>query len=122
MIGAFILALALLLPVQQPNSDGSGTCGALSAAGVCTVQNTGGVIHASFETVPAGSPTSVSVTVQGCMRGGTCDTASATITSTTPLITYVTFAKAYDSFQVTVGTLSGGTSPTVTVNYRLGAN
>lgn len=118
-----LLVLFALSAVAQ-NGTGSGVCSGspLIAAGTCTVQNPGGVLHASFETVPSGSPTSASLAIQGCMRGGTCDTASATVTSTTATITYVTFAKSYDSFLVTANTLSGGTNPSIAVNYRLGAN
>ena len=74
-----------------------------------------GTFFPTFEEKFTGSPSTVSVVIQGCMRGGTCDTletyATATNSNRAP-----TVAKMYDYFAVTP-TFTGGTSPLLTVNY-----
>ena len=119
-----LVLLAFAFPSRSPAQvAGSGVAGTTSVSGTAlpNVANAGGVLHASFEEIPTGSPATVSVTVVGCMRGGTCDAASNTNTTATATIVYVTFAKAYDYFVVTPS-WTGGTAVTYTVNYRIGAN
>lgn len=78
-----------------------------------TIQNRIGALNLTFEYVVAGSPTTLVLTITGCMRGGSCD----------PLDTYSGTANTvrkitglYDNYVVTVTTLSGGTTPTVQMN------
>jgi hypothetical protein len=91
-----------------------------AGAGKCVVfVNTNGAYGATFEEVPSGSPTGVSVVVYGCMRGGTCSAAIDTNSSTSAALRPVTFATPYDVFVIVASTLSGGTSPTITINSKL---
>ena len=91
-----------------------------AAAGKCLVfVNFNGAYGANFEELPVGSPTSVSVSVYGCMRGGTCSSAADTNTSTSAAIRPVTFTAPYDAFVVVATTLSGGTTPSMTINLKL---
>lgn len=85
---------------------------------VFNITNYFGAFNGSFEEVPSGSPATVSVTIQGCMKSGTCDSASDTNTSTSAAIRNVTFSKLYSYFQVTVS-FTGGTNPTMTINPAL---
>jgi|HubBroStandDraft_4_1064222.scaffolds.fasta_scaffold00021_58 hypothetical protein len=92
-----------------------------AAAGVCgVIPNTYGAYGATFEEIPIGSPTGVTVNVYGCMRGTitvapTCDTVADSNTSTTKTNRGVTFTKPYGVF-VFLATLTGGTTPSVTIN------
>jgi len=72
-----------------------------------------GALNLTFEYVMSGSPGSVVMTIQGCMRGGTCDTLD-TYTGTSSTVRKIT--GLYDNYQITSTTLSGGTSPTVQMN------
>lgn len=93
---------------------------AAPTAGSCVnIPNTYGAYGISVEEVPNGSPSGVSVTIQGCMRGGTCDSAADTNSSTSAAIRGITFTKVYDLFIIVAGTLSGGTNPTITINPKL---
>ena len=85
---------------------------------VITVANLYGATNTSFEEIPTGSPATVSVTIQGCMRGGTCDSAADTNTSTSATIRGVAFTKPYSYFKITVN-WTGGTNVTFTVNPYL---
>lgn len=66
----------------------------------------------SLEEVITGSPSTVSIVVQGCMRGGTCDTLD---TYTTVANTIRQIQGNYDNFQITAS-WTNGTNPTVTLN------
>ena len=92
------------------NSAGAGKC--------VVISNFNGAYGATFEEVPAGSPASLSVTIYGCMRGGTCSASVDTNSSTSAAIRPVTFTTPYDVFVIVAGTLSGGTNPTVTINLK----
>lgn len=74
-----------------------------------------GGLNATFEEKIAGSPATVSIVIQGCMRGGTCDTLD-TYTTVANSNRAPSISKDYDYFTVTP-TWTGGTSPSVTVNY-----
>ena len=117
LLGALVLFSGLAY--GQATRPGCTPSNVLAASGTCTVANANGAYGASFEEIPSGSPTSVSITIQGCMNGGTCDTAADTNTSTTATVRGVTFSKVYDYYKITAGTLSGGTSPKMTVNPTL---
>lgn len=72
-----------------------------------------GALNEVFEFIVSGSPTTLTITTQGCMRSGTCDT----------LDTYLQTSSAnrkvtglYDNFKVTAS-WTGGSSPTVKANY-----
>jgi hypothetical protein len=84
-----------------------------------TINNRIGALNLTFEYVVSGSPGSLVMTVTGCMRGGTCDTLD-TYTGTANAVRKLT--GLYDSYVVTVTTLSGGTSPTVQMNAFFTAN
>jgi hypothetical protein len=118
------LLLLLLVASAAAQVPVSITSAPLTASGTFVVANPGAFTSAMFSETPSGSPTSVSVTVQGCMQGATlttnCDAAASTNTSTSTVNLNVNFSKIYDYFLVTVGTLSGGTSPTMTIQARPG--
>ncbi len=111
----FVLATFLLIASflwAQPSTPQNTIS---TSGGSVTIGNPYGGYNASFEEIPSGSPATVSVTVKGCMRGGTCDAVVDTNTSTNAAIRFVTFAKAYTYFVVTAS-WTGGTNPTVQVN------
>lgn len=81
------------------------------------INNNAGVMVVSFEELWTGSPATVSVPIQGCMRGGTCDTLE-TNTSTSNSIRNPTISKIYDYFVITPS-WTGGTNVTFTVNLTL---
>lgn len=112
---ALFVFLAVLLASAQVYAP---THAAFSTGGTWDVPNPYGATVTSWEEIPAGSPATVSVTIQGCARGGTCDTAADTNTATTAKIQNVTFSKPYSYFHVAV-TLTGGTNPTMTINPYL---
>jgi hypothetical protein len=68
----------------------------------------------SLEIIPAGAPTSLSVTVKGCMPSGACTDTVATSTATTTNTVEVTPTR-YDSFLITA-TFSGGTNVSIGFN------
>ena len=72
-------------------------------------------VHVTFEELIAGSPATVSIVTQGCMRGGTCDSLD-TYTTVANSNRAPTITKAYDYFAVTPS-WTGGTNVSVTVNY-----
>lgn len=89
-----------------------------TSGGTAKILNPYGGLVGAFEEVINGSPSTVSITIQGCMKGATCDTAADTNTSTSNSIRNVNFTKAYNYFLVTAS-WTGGTSPSVTVNYSV---
>jgi hypothetical protein len=74
-----------------------------------------GGLSATFEYRISGAPATVSIVVQGCMRGGTCDTLD-TYTTVANANRAPTISKVYDYFTVTPS-WTGGASPSVLVNY-----
>lgn len=77
--------------------------------------NSPGGVHATFEEIISGTPATVSIVIQGCMRGGTCDSLD-TYTTVANSNRAPTIAQVYDYFVVTPS-WTGGTSPSVKVNY-----
>jgi hypothetical protein len=97
---------------------GQSGSGVISHSGsTTTFGNPLGALTASFEEIISGSPATVSIVIQGCMRGGTCTTADTYTTVAnavrTPVITAI-----YDYFSVTAS-WTGGASVSVTVNATL---
>lgn len=71
-----------------------------------------GTVSNSWEEVISGAPSTVSIVIQGCMRGGTCstlDTNTGTSSATRTTSGY------FDNYVVTA-TFTGGTSPAVQIN------
>lgn len=88
--------------------------GTISTSGkVFTHTNTIAELNVNVEYVISGSPTITSIILQGCMRGGTCQTLSTYSASTN---TVISVTGLYDSYTVTP-TWTGGSSPTVTINW-----
>jgi hypothetical protein len=82
-----------------------------------TFDNDIGGMTATFEEIFAGAPASSSILLQGCMRGGTCDTLETNVGNANSN-RHPAIATVYDYFLITP-TLTGGTSPTLTVNYTV---
>ena len=88
-----------------------------------TIATSGGYIYVpnngswapSFEKLVSGAPASLTVTVSGCMQGGTCDPAAITDTATASDVMSFGFSKVYYAFKITAS-WSGGTNPSVTIN------
>lgn len=114
--------LGLLLAVAAASYAGAQAESKLITATGGTVQfnNPNGYTSATFEEVPTpGSPGTASITVQGCMRATTCDSAADTNAGLSAAIRGITFLKAYNYFLVTA-TFSGGTATGYTINSQLG--
>jgi len=110
----FLMCLLLLA--------GSMAFGQIKATDAATVSTSGkifthinviGEIQAQVEYVITGSPGTVSIILQGCMRGGTCSTIN---TYGVVANTLVPLNGLYDYFTVTPS-WTGGSSPTVTINW-----
>jgi hypothetical protein len=108
----FLLVFTLLAGAQVS----APTHATIASGGTWDVPNPYGALTTSWEEIPVGTPTAVSVTIAGCMRGTTCDSAADTNTSTSAAIRGVTFTKPYSYFHVAVTVTKSGESPTVTVN------
>jgi len=78
-------------------------------------QTVPGSMTATFEEQFAGAPATVSIVIQGCMRGGTCDSLD-TYTTVANANRSPALTKVYDYFAVTPS-WTGGTSVSVQVNY-----
>jgi hypothetical protein len=125
LLAALLFASALCAAQQTQARSGtitvsggtaSGCFATPPTAGACfVVANKIGALAVSFEEIPNGSPSSVSTVVYGCMTGGTCDSIDTNTATSAAIRGFVT-TKAYSIFLV-VSTFSGGTSPSITVNY-----
>lgn len=116
------LLLTLLIVVmgwQSVNNKGTKEQDTQTTAVTGTVlkfQDSLGTQADSFEMVPTGAPASVTVTIDGCMRGGKCNLSIGSTTSTTATIINLTMTNGpYDFFNVNVA-FTGGTNPTLTFN------
>ncbi len=114
-------AIALLLifvssclfadPVAYNKAKDSGT---IKTSGTTfTHANIIGEMTFQIEYVITGSPTISSIVLSGCMRGGTCTTLNTYSSSSN---TVVSASGLYDYYTV-VPSWTGGTSPSVTVNW-----
>src|SRR6267142_7158246 len=112
ILSVYILTVASL--AQAPQRD---QYGPLSQGDTRNIPNVAGSQAVSFEYVFSATPGAVSITIQGCMRGkdgkpgqvGTCDAAVDTYAVAANSIRSPTFTKVYDTFLITVGTLTGAT-------------
>lgn len=69
----------------------------------------------TFEKIVTGGPTTLSVTYEGSLNGTTWFPLAAADTATTTAPTFIV-DRPVRRVRITVASLSGGTSPTVTVN------
>lgn len=115
---AFVLAAVWFANAQAPQRQ---SYGPVSQGAVLAIPNAAGSQAASFEYLFSATPGAVSITIQGCMRGsnpnpgavGTCDAAADTYAGTANSVRSPSFSKVYDTFLITVTTL---TNATLTVN------
>jgi hypothetical protein len=109
----FKLCLLVSLLLAQAASAATATHVVLTSSG--SSQNLSGPGNGgTFEELPSGSPTTVSIVIKGCMYGGTCDTLD-TNTSTAASNRQPTINSVYDYFTVTAS-WTGGTNVSVAVN------
>jgi hypothetical protein len=80
-----------------------------------TIGNPSGAVSASFEELITGSPSTVSIVIQGCMSGKTCTTLETNTSTTAAQVRSPTIPTVYDYFNISAS-WTGGTSTTVTVN------
>lgn len=81
-----------------------------------TITNNGGMVP-TFEEIVGGTPATVSVVVQGCNKGNTCETID-TNTTVGASIRAPVVTKAYTTYKITA-TWTGGTSPSVVINTQI---
>lgn len=115
---ALFLLFGLSLSAQVTNSCNGQPCALItSSGGTLVIPNVFGGMNAAFEELLAGSPASSSIAIQGCMRGGTCDTAMDTnaTNAAAAIRSVVPTSKPYSYFLVTA-TWSGGTNVSVGIN------
>lgn len=103
----------VLLPAASSTGAGASFGNALTPGGAGVLQNF------TWQTVTTGSPASVSVTLEGSLDGTNWVTLD-TSTSTGGEIRGVS-GKPVAFLRADVGTLSGGTNPTVAVTIQPGA-
>lgn len=119
-LGILLYLLLSLVPSGNAQAQPGPNSQTTTSSGAVMIFDNGLLVgptamHATFEELISGSPATVSIIIQGCMRGGTCES----------LDTYATVAnadrapalsKAYDYFSVTPS-WTGGTGTSITVNY-----
>lgn len=121
-LSLLIIALALLIAPARSNAQAAFNLDKdtlnITATGQSVIYfNLKGVLNYSIEEIFSGGPASATVTITGCMWGGTCKTMDVytgtanSIRSFTGLFTSITFT----------ATLSGGTSPAVKLNLDASA-
>lgn len=118
LILSLLLCLASLAGAQvyapQPGQPGSPIPAVITTTGtVVDVPNLYGALNTSWEEIPSSAPATASITIQGCMPGGTCDTAADTNTATVAKIQGVILTKYYSHFKVTFN-WTGGTNVSYT--------
>jgi hypothetical protein len=116
VLATLMMISTLVFGQASGNNTIANQCPSLASGAVCTVTNTSGAGTVSFEYKFVGSPVTVSVVVQGCMTGGTCDTLN-TYTGTTDTIVRIDLSGKgpYPRFTITP-TFTGGSNPRVSVN------
>jgi hypothetical protein len=82
-------------------------------SGTLTFPDALGTRSDNFEILVTGAPATLAITLNGCMTGGTC-TALTTYSATSNTV-LSTSGGPYTTYQI-VYTMTGGTSPTITVN------
>lgn len=85
--------------------------------GSLTIYNQLHGVNSSFEYLLSGGLTTVSISLQGCMRGGTCTTLE-TYTTVANTIRTISSSVVYDYYTITP-TGTGGSSPVLTVNTSI---
>lgn len=117
---AYVVLAAAFLLLQTSALFGQGAyvkavdAKTISVSGtVFTHVNTIAELNVNAEYVITGSPTITSIILQGCMRGGTCTTLN---TYTSSSNTTVSASGLFDTYTVTP-IWTGGSSPTVTINW-----
>jgi hypothetical protein len=103
-------------PTQQSTRSCADSQTTAVSGTVLTIQNNGGLVP-SFEELITGSPATISIVIQGCGPGGTCDTLD-TYTTVANSVRAPTVSKFYSYYTVTPS-WTGGTSPSVTVNTNI---
>jgi len=107
---ASVAAAQVLKPPGQAETDQQ----TLTVSGnTLTFIDTLGTQTEQWELKPTGTPATLSVTISGCMRGGTCSQVGSSSATTASVLQ--TTGGPYDTYQVT-GTWTGGSSPTLVVN------
>jgi hypothetical protein len=102
-----------------PNNQ-SPTCPAVTASGtVLNVPNLPLTYNATFEEIPSGSPATVSVTIVGCSKGGTCSATLNTNTSTSAAVVSVNSTTVVYSYYLLTIAWTGGTNVSFQINPTL---
>jgi inosine-uridine nucleoside N-ribohydrolase len=97
----------------------SGSAVARASGDTFIIHNPRGRMYLTVEEIFSGSPSTVSVTIQGQMASGTVDTVLDTNTSTSASLRSPSITKPYTAFLVTV-TWTGGTNVKATFNWQFG--
>lgn len=107
-----VIGLLCMLATAQYTRKEQDTATVSTSGSTATFTDSIGGANQTFEYIIGGAPATVSIVLQGCQRGGTCDT----------LDTYTTVANSnrivqggYDVYKVTP-TWTGGASPSVIIN------
>jgi hypothetical protein len=114
LIGCLVILSSLVFAQNTKYQNKSTTS---TSGTVMSFSNELGGMTASFEEIITGSPASSSIVIKGCKIGTTCITLE-TYTGNVTDVRGPAVDKIYDYFTVTP-TWTGGTSPTVTVNYTV---
>jgi hypothetical protein len=104
--------------INSTNPD-SGSAVAKASGDSFIIHNPRGRMYLTVEEMFSGSPSTVSVTIQGQMPGGTNDTVLDTNSSATASLRSPSITKPYSAFLVTA-TWSGGSKVTATFNWQFG--
>lgn len=116
---AMVLGASLVAFPQSVNNKGTKEQDTQVTAvngAILTFQDSLGTQTDQFEMLTTGAPASVTVTIDGCMRGGKCNLSIGSSSSTTGgLIPLTMSGGPYDFFRVNVA-FTGGTNPTLTFN------
>lgn len=121
----FLALMILAVASLQMSSDGQAAYTmsstgpiTLTSGTAFTIQNQIGALNFSLEYKITGGPATVSITAQGCMAGGTCQTIDS-YSGTANAIRTIT--GLYNSIIITP-TFTGGTNPTLVFNAYGSAN
>lgn len=115
IVSALVLSLSLSVSAQIGAQRAQDTALISVTATTITILDPIGSTSDTFEYIVTGAPATSTITLKGCMRGGTCvtlDVLSDVITN----ITRYTSGSDYDNFQITWA-FTGGTAPTLRINW-----
>jgi hypothetical protein len=115
-----VVCIVIFCSVAGAQTRGAFSSRKITVSGSPAIQfpNGFGALTASFEELIQGSPDTLSVVINGCKQGGTCDTLD-TYTTVTDSIRGPSISKLYDYFTASA-TWSGGIGVVVTINATLG--